>query len=66
MHNKYVIDSSALLAFINKESGFELVQTHLPNCIMSSVNLSECAAVLSLLSMKKESIEEILYSLIKE
>lgn len=45
--SKLVIDSSVLLAFINKELGFELAGSILKDSVMSSVNVAECAAILT-------------------
>jgi len=36
-----VLDASALLAFLFRESGHELVAPHLEDCCLSTVNLSE-------------------------
>ncbi len=38
---KYVLDSSALLAWLHKESGFETVDPLLPDCVLSAVNWPE-------------------------
>ncbi len=45
MQSKIVIDASAVLALLNKESGFEIVEKHLGNAIISSVNFSEVLTV---------------------
>lgn len=47
MHNKIVIDTSAVIALINKEEGFEVVEKHLGNAIISSVNFSEVITVVN-------------------
>ncbi|WP_420644381.1 type II toxin-antitoxin system VapC family toxin [Candidatus Leptofilum sp.] len=36
-----ILDASALLAFLFREPGHELVAPHLENCCLSTVNLSE-------------------------
>lgn len=41
-----VLDSSALLALINKEEGSDMVKSILPGSIMSSVNLAEVTGIL--------------------
>lgn len=61
--NKTVLDSSALLAFINQEKGCEIVEEYLANSIMSSVNVSEVAAVLSLVDIPEEIIIGIINDL---
>lgn len=45
MHNKIVIDTSAVIALINREEGFEVVEKHIGNAIISSVNFSEVVTV---------------------
>ncbi|MEX2128592.1 MAG: type II toxin-antitoxin system VapC family toxin [Xanthobacteraceae bacterium] len=39
-----VLDASALLAFVNGETGAELIAEHLPDAVISSVNFSEAIA----------------------
>lgn len=38
---KVVIDASAMLAFLNREVGHDVVRSQLPNACMSTVNLAE-------------------------
>ena len=45
--SKVVLDSSALLALINNESGAARVEELLGNIVMSSVNVAEVASTLS-------------------
>ena len=45
--NKCILDSSALLAFINKEPGYIVVEGLLSTSIMSSVNVAEVIAELN-------------------
>lgn len=47
MHNKIVIDTSAVIALINREEGFEVVEKHIGNAVISSVNFSEVITVLN-------------------
>lgn len=61
--NKAVLDSSALLAFINQENGSEEVEKYLPNAIMSSVNIAEVAAILSLIDIPEDIIIGIINDL---
>lgn len=63
MNNKTVLDSSALLAFINQENGSELIEGYLPNAVMSSVNIAEIVAVLSLVDMPEDVIINIINDL---
>jgi PIN domain nuclease of toxin-antitoxin system len=61
--NKAVLNSSALIAFINQENGYELAEEYLPNAIMSSVNISEVVAVLSLVDIPEATITGIINDL---
>lgn len=55
MHNKIVIDTSAVIALINKEEGFEVVEKHLGNAIISSVNFSEVITMVNRELFKTEN-----------
>lgn len=44
--NKIVLDASAVLAFMNKEQGFEIVEPYLPHSMISTINLSEVISIL--------------------
>lgn len=45
MTDKIVIDTSAVIALINREVGFEVVEKYIGNAIISSVNFSEVITV---------------------
>lgn len=45
MDNKIVVDTSAIIALMNREEGFEVVEDCISNSIISSVNLSEVITV---------------------
>ncbi|WP_341757651.1 type II toxin-antitoxin system VapC family toxin [Candidatus Tisiphia endosymbiont of Ditula angustiorana] len=66
--NKVVLDASALLALIKYETGATEVEKLLGNIIMSSVNVSEVAAILLDSDMTEEecknSIEPFISSII--
>lgn len=47
MHNKIVIDTSAVIALINREEGFEIVEKYVGNTVISSVNFSEVITVMN-------------------
>lgn len=47
MHNKIVIDTSAVIALINREEGFEVVEKYIGNAVISSVNFSEVITVMN-------------------
>jgi PIN domain nuclease of toxin-antitoxin system len=61
-----ILDSSALLALINKEPGFDAVREVLPNAVMSSVNVAEVAGILmARYNMSKHETGTIINELIK-
>lgn len=39
--NSYVVDSSAILAFLNNEDGADAAESYFPLAVVSSVNLAE-------------------------
>ena len=45
MTDKIVIDTSAVIALINREEGFEVVEKYIGNAVISSVNFSEVITV---------------------
>lgn len=61
---RYVLDSSALIALINKEPGSERVKKALSGSIMSAVNVSEVVAVLIRLSIPQDKIQVLLTNLV--
>ena len=56
--NKVILDASALLALIKKEAGAEVVERLLGTIVMSSVNLSEAAAILLDSGMSMQECQE--------
>ena len=64
--NKFVLDASALLAYIKDENGTEHLNEILPYSIISTVNYTEVASVLQTLNMSILLIEDILQDLISE
>lgn len=64
--NKSILDASALLALINQEKGYSKVEKVLPQAIMSSVNLSEVATILTSTGIPTNDIQSILSDLIQE
>lgn len=59
-----VIDASALLALLNEEPGSESVSDVLSDGVMSSVNISEVATVLTRCGMPLEKAVHIVQNLI--
>ena len=49
--SSFVLDASTLLALLNKEEGWEIVESHLSHSVISAINLSEVAAVLNNIGM---------------
>lgn len=47
MFNKIVIDSSAIIAFLDLEPGSENVREHLNDAIISTINLAEVITVIN-------------------
>ena len=62
--SKIIFDASTLLALINDEKGSDLVNEHLPDAIMSAINISEVAACLTNLGMPIKDSKNIINSLI--
>ncbi|NNM59012.1 MAG: type II toxin-antitoxin system VapC family toxin [Legionellales bacterium] len=63
---KVVLDASALLALINQEEGWEIVEKYLPGSIMSSINLAEVVTVLMRLGIPLNKIKSLLSGIMKE
>jgi PIN domain nuclease of toxin-antitoxin system len=61
----YILDSSAIIALIQKEKGAEIVAMHLKGAIMSGVNFSEVVAVLAK-KMPRQSIITALTNLVAD
>jgi len=64
--NKVVLDASALLTLISQEKGSDAVAKALPDAIMSTVNLSEVAAILlHRLHIPEEEVRPMLSDLVE-
>lgn len=61
--NPVVLDSSALLAFLCREPGMEVVGPRLRHAQLSTVNYAEVLAKLAELGVEAESVREILDNL---
>jgi hypothetical protein len=66
LKNKVLFDSSAVLALIKKEPGYEVLEDLLGSACISTVNLSEVVSVLSRTGIPKAEIEEIVGGLVPE
>jgi len=64
--NKYVLDSSALLALLNEEPGGDVVETLLGDSVISAVNIAEVVTKLALAGMPINTAYEILCDLVLE
>lgn len=60
MTTKYVLDASAVLAFLSGEPGKDRVEAILPGSIISAVNLSEVAAKLMERGMPEDEAQAAL------
>ncbi len=57
---KYVLDASALLAFLAGEPGGDAVEEALPSAIVSTINMSEVIAKLLERRMSEDEVREVL------
>jgi ribonuclease VapC len=57
---KYVLDASALLAFLAGEPGGDTVEEALPRALVSTVNMSEVIAKLLSRTMSSDEVREVL------
>lgn len=64
--NKIVLDASALLALLNQEAGHLLVEQHLAHAIMSTINVSEVAAVLLAAQIPSNDVLNLIGDLIAD
>lgn len=62
--NKAILDASALLALIKNESGADKVEPLLGFIVMSSINVSEAAAILLESEMSSQEVQDCLLPLI--
>jgi PIN domain nuclease of toxin-antitoxin system len=65
-HKKHLLDTSALIALIKKEPGYEMIETIIANSAISSVNLSELVAVLTRSGIADVDIDEIIEDIVPE
>lgn len=66
-HDYCILDSSALIALLVQEKGYEKVVEILPQSIMSSVNVAEVAKFLKERNkLEDEQIQNTIYSLIDQ
>ena len=63
---KCLLDTSALIALLKKESGYEVIENVIASSAISSVNLSELVAVLTRSGVSEQDIDEIISDLVPE
>ncbi|WHA07574.1 type II toxin-antitoxin system VapC family toxin (plasmid) [Candidatus Megaera polyxenophila] len=63
---KFLLDTSALIALLKKESGYEVIENVIASNAISSVNLSELVAVLTRSGVSEQDIDEIISDLVPE
>ncbi len=61
-----ILDASAVLALLNEEPGYQMVEDYLSESVISTVNLSEVIAVLTGIGMQDQEAQNIVSDLIKE
>lgn len=61
-----VLDASALLALINKELGYAKVEACLQHAIISSVNVTEVASVLTEIGMPIAESKKLVFELVSD
>lgn len=66
MNKQVVLDASAFLALLHKETGYAEVEKVLPYAIMSAVNLSEVIAVLINIGITTDEAGDIASEFINE
>jgi ribonuclease VapC len=64
--NKVILDASALLALLQEEKGSDQVMQHLPNAIMSSINVSEVIAVLINTGIPEKEAKTLITDIVKQ
>jgi PIN domain nuclease of toxin-antitoxin system len=60
----FVLDASAVVALIRKETGWEQVENCLQNALISSINFTETIYILRRRGMPIEAVREVMNSLI--
>ena len=64
--NKVLLDTSALIALLKKETGYEKVEHVLANSAISSVNLCEFVSILAKNNIPDHEIDDITQDIIPE
>ena len=64
--NPVVLDASALLAVLNQEPGYKMVEAQLSHAIISAVNLSETITVLTQIGIDLETAETLTAEIVSQ
>jgi ribonuclease VapC len=64
--NPVVLDASALLAVLNQELGYKIVEEQLSNAIISAVNLSEVITILTQIGIELETAETLTAEIVSQ
>lgn len=65
-NKKILLDTSAIIALLKKEPGYEILEDLVANSSISSVNLSELVAVLVRSGIAENEIDEIITDILPE
>lgn len=65
-NNRVLLDTSALIALLKKEPGFDKIEDIIANSAISSVNFSEFVAVLTRSGIQENEINEIITDIVPE
>jgi PIN domain nuclease of toxin-antitoxin system len=65
-NKKHLLDTSALIALLKKEPGYEEIEDIIANSAISSVNLSELVAVLARSGISDLDIDEMIKDIVPE
>ena len=63
-NTKFILDSSALITLLKKESGYQLVEANLAQSAISTVNLCELISILARNKIEEEEIDLIVKDLV--
>ncbi|NRB10155.1 MAG: type II toxin-antitoxin system VapC family toxin [Rickettsiaceae bacterium] len=64
--NKKLLDTSAVISILQKESGYKLVEEIIASSAISAVNFSELVAVLARSSIPEKDIDKIITDIVPE
>lgn len=65
-NKRILLDTSAILALLKREPGFEAIENIIANSAMSAVNFSELVAVLTRSGVSEAEVDEIITDIVPE